>query len=136
MSLLSILIDLVGDGSFIIPGAGEVSPAPSAEFAGRCGTDMLMLLLLCLSQGFDFLWAPVSALLIRQLYGSNVLGLVAFVEELLPFTDIIPTATLAFVLEVFFAEVDKANTRGEDGKVIDVRATAMREEQSRKEGDR
>lgn len=78
----------------------------------------------------------MSALLIRQLYGSNVLGLVAFVEELLPFTDIIPTATLAFVLEVFFAEVDKANTRGDDGKVIEVRATAMREEQSRKEGDR
>lgn len=76
-------------------------------------------------QGTDFLWAPVSALLVRFLYGSNVLGAVAFLEEILPFTDVLPTATLAFIFEVLFttAEAQEEQAKQRKGKgVIDVQA--------------
>jgi hypothetical protein len=49
----------VGDGSLLVPGAGDAS---------------------------DLLWAPLSAVLVRLLYGSNTLAAVNFLEELLPFT--------------------------------------------------
>ena len=78
--LASIVIDLIGDGSLLIPGAGDAS---------------------------DILWAPLSAVLVRLLYGNNVLAAVAFLEEILPFTDVIPTATIAFVLEVFFRKAEE-----------------------------
>jgi hypothetical protein len=56
-------------------------------------------------QGTDLLWAPISAIIVRFLYGSNALAAVNFIEELLPFTDIFPTATLAFILELYFQKV-------------------------------
>ena len=105
----SIAIDLVGDGSFIIPGAGE---------------------------GTDLLWAPISALLVRALYGNNVLAIVNLIEELLPFTDIIPTATLAFILELASTGLDKGgglgadgNSRGGGGSVVDVKSVVVEEEE-------
>ena len=95
--LASILIDLVGDGSLLVPGAGDAS---------------------------DLLWAPLSAVLVRLLYGSNTLALCNLIEELLPFTDAIPTATISFVLEYFFrkAEAEDSARRGKDKDVVDVRA--------------
>ena len=44
-------------------------------------------------------WAPLSALLVFQLYGNSLLSGVALVEELLPFTDIFPTATVGWILQ-------------------------------------
>ena len=41
-------------------------------------------------------WAPVSALLIQYLYGNGVFSALALVEELLPGTDFIPTACIAW----------------------------------------
>jgi len=43
-------------------------------------------------------------LLLGQLFQSNAVSTLGFVEEALPFTDVIPTATLAWVLETFFAD--------------------------------
>ena len=43
------------------------------------------------------LWAPVSGWLIHRLYGYAGFTFLGFSEELLPFTDIIPTATLAWL---------------------------------------
>lgn len=111
--LISIIIDLIGDGSLLIPGAGDAS---------------------------DLLWAPVSALLVRFLYQSNTLALVNLVEELLPFTDIIPTATLAFVIDYCFwraqreeEERKKAGRRkkpNDASSVIDVKAIGIDEGKS------
>eukprot|EP00967_Tisochrysis_lutea_P117018 scaffold188933_cov25-Tisochrysis_lutea.AAC.1 len=70
--LLSLLIDLVGFSTFVLPLAAE---------------------------GADLAWAPVSALLVHQLYGNGLLTGLAFCEELLPATDFIPTATIGWVLE-------------------------------------
>lgn len=71
---LCLLIDLVGISSFAVPGAGEAT---------------------------DIGWAPVSAILINYLFGSPVFTSLALVEELLPGFDIIPTATIAWILENF-----------------------------------
>lgn len=42
----------------------------------------------------DVVWAPIAGLALRTLYGSNVLFALEFTEEILPFTDILPLATL------------------------------------------
>ena len=68
----SILIDLVGVLTYLVPVVGE---------AGDLG------------------WAPISAYLIYQLYGNGVISGLAFAEEILPGLDIIPTATIAWFLE-------------------------------------
>jgi hypothetical protein len=115
--LASILIDLIGDGSLLLPKELDAS---------------------------DFLWAPVSALLVRFLYGSNVLAAVNLLEELLPFTDVIPTATIACLLEIFFrkAEADDAaqpppqkqsgRRRADLADVVDVRATIFKDDDEKK----
>jgi len=115
--LASIIIDLIGDGSLLVPGLGDAS---------------------------DFLWAPVSALLVRLLYGSNVLAAVNLLEELLPFTDVIPTATIAFLLEFFFrkAEAEEeaqqpeqrrdGRRRTDIGDVVDIKATVIKDDDENK----
>ena len=74
--LLCILIDILGSANEAIPLVGEV---------------------------VDVVYAPVAALLLRQLFsGSNVVFLLEFAEEILPFTDILPLATICWVIEAFF----------------------------------
>jgi len=75
--VLSVMIDVAGDASFLIPGVGELE---------------------------DIVWGPLAALLLKSLYGSNVIALITLTKELLPFTDFIPTATFAFVISTFFSE--------------------------------
>ena len=48
----------------------------------------------------DVIWAPIAALLVRSLYGSNVVFALEFAEEVLPFTDILPLATLWYVARI------------------------------------
>ena len=72
--LVSLLIDVVGSASYLIPIAGE---------------------------GFDLAWAPMSMTLVGALYDGVMPGLkyAALIEELLPFTDWVPSATLGWVKE-------------------------------------
>ncbi|KAG6976803.1 hypothetical protein JG688_00000988 [Phytophthora aleatoria] len=80
----SLAIDFLGNATFVIPGLGEVA---------------------------DVLWAPVSARMVDTLYkeSSPRAKYVAFLEELLPFTDFIPTATLAWMKEnLSSSELDKS----------------------------
>ena len=72
--IASVLIDLVGSSSYLIPLLGE---------------------------GFDVAWAPLSMILVGAMYDGVMPNLkyVALVEELLPFTDVIPTATLGWLRE-------------------------------------
>lgn len=46
---------------------------------------------------FDVVWAPVSGLLLFYLYNQSSLALFGFAEEILPFTDLVPTATIAWI---------------------------------------
>jgi len=74
--LLCIVIDILGSANEAIPLVGEL---------------------------VDVVYAPIAALLLRQLFnGSNVVFLLEFGEEILPFTDILPLATICWVVEAFF----------------------------------
>lgn len=75
--LVCILIDLIGDSSFAIPGLGELE---------------------------DFAWAPISAFSLRALFGSNAIAGLDFIKEALPFTDIVPIATITWLLTYVLPE--------------------------------
>eukprot|EP00587_Corethron_hystrix_P004055 CAMPEP_0113299698 /NCGR_PEP_ID=MMETSP0010_2-20120614/1628_1 /TAXON_ID=216773 ORGANISM="Corethron hystrix, Strain 308" /NCGR_SAMPLE_ID=MMETSP0010_2 /ASSEMBLY_ACC=CAM_ASM_000155 /LENGTH=436 /DNA_ID=CAMNT_0000152983 /DNA_START=142 /DNA_END=1453 /DNA_ORIENTATION=+ /assembly_acc=CAM_ASM_000155 len=70
----SLLIDLVGSCSYLIPIAGEAA---------------------------DLAWAPLQMILVASMYDSKFPNAkyFAFAEEILPFTDVIPTASLCWVRE-------------------------------------
>jgi len=81
---LCIVIDLLGSVSELIPFLGEV---------------------------FDVLWAPIAAYTLRSLYAdSNIIFVLEFMEEILPFTDFIPLATLCWIIETYYddSEIAKA----------------------------
>lgn len=67
---LCVAIDLLGDSSFLIPGVGELE---------------------------DLAWAPMSAYAMKFMFGSNALAGLDFVKEILPATDIVPLATVAWI---------------------------------------
>jgi hypothetical protein len=71
---VSLLIDAVGSASYLIPVVGEV---------------------------LDIAWAPLQTILIMALYDtvSPNLKYVSFVEEILPLTDVVPSATIGWVTE-------------------------------------
>ena len=71
---LSILLDAVGCISFTIPLVGEFS---------------------------DIIWAPIAAIISYKMFGEKrgkYTALATFTEELLPFTDIIPSFTIFCLL--------------------------------------
>lgn len=74
---ICVLLDLIGYASFSIPVLGEFS---------------------------DIIWAPVSAFIFFRLFGGRMGvfgGAFGFIEELLPFTDIIPTFSIAWCMRYF-----------------------------------
>lgn len=114
--LICLVVDVVGTSSEVVPLVGEVS---------------------------DVLWAPVAGLILRSLYGSNVVFALEFAEEILPFTDFLPLATICWTVDTFFSQSDLARflqiglyrspERPESvyeekrSKVIDVQASAGKE---------
>jgi hypothetical protein len=75
--LFCIMVDLIGDSSFLLPGVGELE---------------------------DVGWAPISAFLLSQFFGSNAVAGLEFAKEILPGTDILPLATIAWLLENVFVD--------------------------------
>lgn len=68
--ILGIVLDLIGMITFVIPGIGEFG---------------------------DVIWAPISAYLMVKIYkgtAGKVAGVFSFLEEILPFTDFIPSFTI------------------------------------------
>lgn len=100
---LCICIDILGSANEVIPLVGEL---------------------------VDVVYAPIAALLLRQLFsGSNVVFLLEFTEEILPFTDVLPLATICWVVESFFSSGslaralrigEFASDRMDSGDVVDV----------------
>lgn len=71
--ILGILFDAIGLVSFTVPLVGEFS---------------------------DVIWAPLAAFLMTWMYKGTigrVGGVVTFLEEILPFSDFIPTFTLTWI---------------------------------------
>ena len=72
-----ILMDLMGCATYFLPGIGE---------------------------WFDMIWAPISAFIFYRSFGGKtgkIAAIINFAEELLPFTDILPTFTLLYFLKRF-----------------------------------
>eukprot|EP00435_Cladocopium_sp_Y103_P059074 s311_g21.t1 len=82
---LCLALDLAGDATFLLPGLGEVG---------------------------DVAFAPFEALALRTLFGGTVISVVGFVEEALPFTDALPTATTGWVLQTLFSDSPLAKFLG------------------------
>ncbi len=77
--LVCMLMDLIGYASFAIPGLGEMS---------------------------DLIWAPLSGFIFYKLFGGRIGvlgGWMNFIEEALPFTDFIPSFTIAWGIQTFLA---------------------------------
>lgn len=98
---LCILMDLVGMFTYLIPGLGEWG---------------------------DTLWAPFSAYLFFQFFGGAgglLGGAFSFLEEALPFTDIIPTFTIAWYIQNKLKSpstpMRKNNEEIEDAEVIEIK---------------
>jgi hypothetical protein len=71
--VFGILFDAIGLLSFTIPGIGEFG---------------------------DVIWAPLAGFLMTKMYEGRVgkvAGVLTFVEEIFPFTDIIPSFTLTWI---------------------------------------
>lgn len=71
--ILGILLDAIGMLSFTIPIVGEFS---------------------------DVIWAPLAGFLITKMYKGRIgriAGILTFVEEIIPFTDFIPSFTLTWI---------------------------------------
>jgi hypothetical protein len=93
--LFCLVIDAGGDSSIVLPGLlGSLS---------------------------DFIYAPLEALILSKVFpGAAPVAGLGFLEEILPFTDALPTATIAWVLETLYpaSGVTKLlglNKRGADG---------------------
>ncbi|MBP1224988.1 hypothetical protein [Flavobacterium sp. 1355] len=75
--LLGLLFDGIGMISFSIPFLGEFS---------------------------DVIWAPIAALIMGRMYKGRVgkvAGVLTFLEEIIPFTDIVPSFTLTWIYTYF-----------------------------------
>jgi hypothetical protein len=54
---------------------------------------------------FDIIWAPLSGYLMSQLYNGKkgkIAGIIVFIEEALPFSDVIPTFTIMWIYTHYF----------------------------------
>ncbi len=79
--LLSLLFDAIGMFSYALPFLGEVT--------------------------IDVIWAPISGIILASMYKGTVGkvgGVISFLEELLPFTDILPTFTLTWIYTYYFSK--------------------------------
>ncbi len=80
--ILGILFDFIGMLSYLIPGIAET---------------------------LDVVWAPISGFLLVAMYKGytgKVAGVIGFLEEIIPFTDVIPTFTLTWIYQYIFKKED------------------------------
>lgn len=81
--LLGLLFDAIGMVSFVIPGIGEFA---------------------------DVIWAPIAGYLMTYMYKGRVgkvAGVLTFLEEIIPFTDVIPSFTLTWLYVYHFQKQKK-----------------------------
>ncbi|UUF12199.1 MULTISPECIES: hypothetical protein [Flavobacterium] len=77
--IIGLILDGIGMISFSIPLLGEFS---------------------------DVIWAPIAAIIMTRMYKGRVgkfASVLTFIEEVIPFTDIIPSFTLTWIYTYFFS---------------------------------
>ncbi|CAK9026493.1 Hypothetical protein SCF082_LOCUS17535, partial [Durusdinium trenchii] len=70
-------LDVFGDATYLMPGVGETA---------------------------DLGYAPLQGIALQMLFRSYSISGIGFLEELLPFTDFVPTATIAWMIDTFFPD--------------------------------
>lgn len=70
----SIILDVIGYFTYVVPGVGESA---------------------------DIVWSPVYMVILNKMYNNDIYTLSGGLEELLPFTDFIPSATIFWFIETF-----------------------------------
>jgi hypothetical protein len=78
--VLGIIFDTIGVLSYLVPGVAEY---------------------------IDIIWAPIAGILMTKLYPGRVgkvAGVIAFLEEIIPFTDIIPSFTITWFYTYYIAK--------------------------------
>lgn len=71
--LVAVCLDIIGCSSFLLPGLGEFG---------------------------DLLWGPAQALIVKNMFKDNISPYAHYlsaVEEILPFTDVIPSASILWI---------------------------------------
>lgn len=98
---MCIVMDIIGMASFLLPALGEWS---------------------------DLVWAPISAYVFYNTFGGLggiIGGAFSFLEEIIPFTDILPTFTIAWYIQnkVIKISSQKTATKNdiEDAEVIEIK---------------
>ena len=103
----------------------KVPPPEDDDLRGQTGTAIdLQKLWICVAIDFvgsigelipfwgeaaDVVFAPIAAYLVQRLFGgSNVAFLIELGEEILPFTDLLPFATICWIIDTFAAQSDIA----------------------------
>lgn len=85
--ILGILLDAIGMLSFTIPYIGEFS---------------------------DVVWAPLAGFLMTKMYEGRVgkvAGLLTFVEEIIPFTDVVPSFTITWIYTYWIKGTYNSNVK-------------------------
>lgn len=103
---ICLVIDLIGSGSLPVP---------------------------LLADALDLVWAPIAALALHALFGNPLITATGFAEEILPGTDGLPTASLAWIYEYYGDDIGRAVARF---SALDVAAkeAPVAGEESRKRG--
>ena len=73
------------------------------------GIGMLSLLMPGIGEFTDLIWAPIAGWLMTRMYKGNpgkIAGLIAFIEEIVPGLDIIPSFTLMWLYTYVFKGVN------------------------------
>ncbi len=92
--LLSIFFDALGMLSFTLPVIGEFE---------------------------DVIWAPLAYWLMTKMYAGSVgkvAGAITFIEEILPGLDFIPTFTLTWFYENYFAKEIKIDKKDKNKEIM------------------
>lgn len=69
------------------------------------GIGMLSLLMPGIGEFTDLIWAPIAGWLMTRMYKGNpgkIAGLIAFIEEIVPGLDVIPSFTLMWLYTYIF----------------------------------
>jgi hypothetical protein len=66
---------------------------------------------------FDIVWAPLAAYLMSKMYKGNkgkIASAIVFIEEAMPFLDVIPTFTLMWLYSYIF--------KSKEAKIIEIKS--------------
>ena len=71
----------------------------------------------------DTIWAPLSAYILSQLFGSNIISGIEFAKEILPGTDFIPVAILAWTLKYKYPDSQASKFLGLTPFILNLKET-------------